>query len=116
MPSETLEQVTFFSRLRREYPDSWGLLGYHQRNEGKRTHARVSMEKAEGMTTGAADIIIPGAPAFVCEMKRRDHTQSTLSAEQLAYLMAAKQAGAFVCIALGADAAWEAFHEYLRLR
>lgn len=74
------------------------------------------MEKSEGMTTGAADIIIPGAPAFVCELKRRDHTKSAISDEQLAYLEAAKEAGAWVCIALGADAAWEAFHEYLHGR
>lgn len=69
-------------------------------------------EKSEGMTTGASDIIIPGAPSFVCELKRRDITKSKIGKEQLAYLLAAKEAGAHVCIALGVDAAWQAFIEW----
>ena len=112
-PKETLEQVTFFARLRRHYPDTLGLIAFHVRNEGKRTHLQAATEKSEGMTTGAPDIIIPGAPTFVCELKRRDHTQSEVSMSQMAYLRAAQAAGCFVCIALGVDAAWEALHEYL---
>jgi hypothetical protein len=112
-PKETLEQVTFFSRLRREYPDTLGVIAFHVRNEGKRTHLEAATHKAEGMTTGAPDILIPGAPAFACELKRRDHTQSELRTAQLTYLRAAQAAGCFVCVALGVDAAWEALHEYL---
>jgi hypothetical protein len=112
-PKETLEQVTFFARLRRDYPDTLGLIAFHVRNEGKRDHLTAATHKAEGMTTGAADIIIPGAPTFVCELKRRDHTQSEISASQLAYLRAAQAAGCFVCIALGVDAAGEALRVYL---
>ncbi len=112
-PKETLEQVTFFNRLRRDFPDTLGLIAFHVRNEGKRTHLQAAAEKSEGMTTGAADIIIPGAPTFVCELKRRDHTQSELKVEQLAFLRAAQARGSFVCVALGVDAAWEALHAYL---
>jgi len=112
-PKETLEQVTFFSRLRRQYPDTLGKLAFHVRNEGKRTHLQAATEKSEGLTTGAPDIVIPGAPAFLCELKRRDHTQSEISDSQLAYLRAAQNAGCFVCIALGVDAAWEALDAYL---
>jgi len=112
-PKEALEQVTFFNRLRREYPDTLGLIAFHVRNEGKRTHLETAAHKAEGMTTGAPDILIPGAPAFVCELKRRDHTTSSLSDQQLAFLRASQAAGSFVCIALGVDAAWEALHAYL---
>lgn len=64
------------------------------------------------MTTGATDIVIPGCPAFVCELKRRDHTKSKLAEEQLAYMRAAQAAGAYVCIALGVDAAWGAFESW----
>ena len=71
------------------------------------------MHKAEGMVTGAVDIIIPTSPPFVCELKRRDHTKSTISEDQLEYLYAAEEAGAFACIALGADAAQEALEAYL---
>jgi len=112
-PKEVLEQVTFFSRLRREYPTTHGALAIHARNEGKRTLLQAATEKSEGLTTGATDIIIPGAPAFVCELKRRDHTLSSIHKAQLDYLRAAKAAGCFTCIALGVDAAWEAFHVYL---
>jgi hypothetical protein len=112
-PKETLEQVTIFGRLRRSYPDTLGLIAFHVRNEGKRNHLEAATHKAEGLTTGAADIIIPGAPTFVCELKRRDHTQSSISDQQLAFLRAAQAAGSVVCIALGVDAAWEALHAYL---
>lgn len=112
-PSETLEQVTFFARLRRDYPDTLGVIAFHVRNEGKRTLLQAAKEKSEGLTTGAADIIIPGAPTFICELKRRDHTMSEVSQKQLAFLRASGAAGSVVCIALGVDAAWEALHAYL---
>lgn len=110
-PSETLEQVTFFARLRRQYPASWGAIAVHIRNEGKRHKFQAAQEKSEGMVTGAPDIIIPGRRTFICELKRRDHTKSTLGKDQLAYLLVAQEAGAFVCVALGADSAMEAFVE-----
>jgi len=112
-PSESAEQVTFFSRLRREYPDTWGLIAIHPRNEGVRHHAQTMRQKSEGMTPGAADIVIPGAPAFVCELKRRDHTKSRWQDGQVEYLEAAQKAGAFVCVALGCDAAWQASVEWI---
>lgn len=112
-PSETLEQVTFFNRLRTWYGDSWGLVALHPRNEGVRHFRQVAREKAEGMTKGASDVIIAGSPTFVCEIKRRDHTKSQWQDGQQEFLNAAKKTGSFVCIALGADAAWEAFADYL---
>jgi DNA repair protein RadD len=112
-PSEAVEQVTFFNRIRRKYPDTWGLIAFHPRNEGQRHFRQVSKEKAEGMIKGASDVIIPADPTFVCEIKRRDHTKSKFQDGQEAFLNAAQKAGAFVCIALGADAAEEAFREYL---
>jgi hypothetical protein len=115
-PAETLEQVTFFAKLRRNYPDTWGALAIHPRNEAMRTggHIRaVVQHKAEGMTSGAADIIIPARVSFVCELKRRDHTQSKWQDGQQEYLKAAHHAGGFACVALGADAAWQAFEDWL---
>jgi len=112
-PPESAEQITFFARLRRQYPDSWGALAIHPRNEGKRSHYQTAKQKAEGMTPGAADIVIPGRIAFVCEIKRRNHTKSTWQPGQLEYLLAAQQAGAFSCVALGCDEAWRAFQRWL---
>ena len=79
---------------------------------GGQFHA-IRKHKAEGMSPGAADVVIPGAPSFVCEMKRRNHTLSTWQPGQIAYLEAAAKAGAFACVALGAEAAWGAFEEWL---
>lgn len=116
-PHEHVEQASFFSKLRREYPDSYGLLALHPRNEGLKSGGQFSTvmrHKAEGMTAGAADIIIPGAPAFVCELKRLDRTKSTWQPGQREYLRAAEAIGAFACVALGAVAAWEAFEDWRR--
>lgn len=111
-PKESAEQITFFNKLRREYPDSYGMIAIHPRNEGKRTHAQTSRQKAEGMTKGASDIIIPSVPSFICELKRQDHTQSKWQDGQIEYLEAAKCRGCFVCVAMGWKAAWVAFNEW----
>lgn len=112
-PVESAEQITFFNELRRLYPDSYGLIAIHPRNEGKRTQNQVMRQKAEGMTAGAADIVIPGSPSFICELKRQDHAMSHWEDNQLEYLKAAQDAGAFVCVALGYKAAMEAFNKWI---
>lgn len=112
-PKEGAEQVTFFNQLRKRYPETFGKIALHARNEGKKTLQQVQKEKAEGMATGALDITIPGNPSFLCELKRTDHTLSALEPEQEPYMLAAQAAGSFVCIALGWAAAMEAF-EYWR--
>lgn len=109
-PREVMEQVTFFNQLRALYPDSYGLIAVHNRNEGKKTPDQVAREKAEGMATGSPDIMIPGNPAFLCELKRKDHTLSALQPMQEPYLRAAMLNGAYGCIAFGWEAAMEAFN------
>lgn len=99
-PPESAEQITAFNWLR----ENGYTTAIHPRNEGKRTHAQTNKQKAEGMTTGASDCIIPGSPTFVCEIKRKDHTKSTISAEQISYLEQCKKDGCFVCVALGYEA------------
>jgi len=113
-PPESAEQITFFSKIRREYPDTWGRICLHPRNEGQRRHAQTSRQKAEGMCPGAADIIIPGAPSWVCELKRQDHTKCKFEPEQLAFLEISKKSGACVGVALGWVCAWEFFLHYIR--
>lgn len=115
-PTETAEQITFFNVLRREYPDTYGRIALHIRNEGKRTIQQTMRHKAEGMQSGASDIIIPGCPAFVCELKRVDHTMSRWQDGQIEYLEACKDNGAFVCVALGHQAALEALNIWIGKR
>ena len=112
-PTENMEQVTFFNRIRKKYPDTWGKIAFHPRNEGKRTHMQAAHQTAEGMTSGTVDIVIPGRRTFVCELKRRDHTQSVWQRDQEEYLRVARKMGAFACVALGVEAAEEAFAKYL---
>ena len=111
-PKEAVEQISWFNRIRQEHPDTWGLLAVHVRNEGlleKGQFSAIRKHKLEGMVTGCVDIMIPGRPCLVLEMKRQDRTKSVLSDDQLVYLVAAQNAGAFACIALGAVGAWDAF-------
>ena len=111
-PVESAEQITFFNTLRREYPEL-GKIAIHPRNEGKRTMQQAQRQKAEGLAVGAADIVIPGNPAFVCELKRLDHTVCQWQPNQLEYLQAAKNNGAFVCVALGHKSAMEALKAWI---
>lgn len=111
-PSESAEQITFFNQL----PPDLRAVAIHPRNEGKRTAQQAQRHKAEGMTKGAADIIILGAVPFVCELKRQDHTKSRIEPEQVSFLEAAKEAGCFVCVALGWQGAMLALDEWKKAR
>lgn len=115
-PVESLEQITFFRRVRDAYPDTFGLIAFHPRNEGLKSGGQfssVSKIKAEGATKGVPDIIIPGRTTLMIEMKRRDRTMCAWQDGQIEYLTAAHNAGAFACVAFGCDAAWGAFQEWL---
>lgn len=115
-PIESVEQVSFFNQIRKIYPDTFGAIAIHPRNEGlvsKGQFSTMVKRKAEGMTKGASDVVIPGNPSFVCEIKRQNHTLSSWQDGQVEYLEACQNAGAFVCVALGAEAAWKAFNKYL---
>lgn len=116
-PLESAEQATFFAQLRKRYPDTYGRLAVHPKNEGKRRGAQfqqLARDKALGLSPGASDVILPGAPAFVCEIKRKDHTKSSWQKDQIPYLEAAHKTGSFACVALGWEAAMTAFNDWLK--
>lgn len=118
-PPEAVEQVSIINRIRREYPDSWGLLVLHPRNEQlleRGQFSSVIKHKAEGMCKGAADLVIAAAPSFVCEIKRKNPTLSKWQDGQVEFLEASAAAGAFACLALGAEAAWMAFVDWMAHR
>ena len=113
-PTEAAEQAAFFARIRKEYPDTWGKLALHPKNEGKRRGGQfrqLASDKALGLNPGAADIIIP--VGFACEMKRKDHTKSRWQEGQIKYLKAVHDTGGFACVALGWEAAWRALEEWI---
>lgn len=113
--SESAEQKDLFGRLKERYPTLYRI-AIHPKNEGKRTGREITDARLMGsLVPGASDIQIPGCPSFVCELKRRDHTKSTLPKKELEYLEAAQNMGAFACIALGADGVEAAIKEWLNL-
>ena len=105
-PLEAAEAVSFFCQMRAEFPEL-AKVATHIRNEGKRTKRQGYQHQQEGMNTGASDVIIPVCPPIVMEMKRRDHTLSSISKDQVDYLVAAASGGAFAGVALGAAGAME---------
>jgi hypothetical protein len=111
-PVESAEQITFFNTLRRDHPEL-AIIAIHPRNEGKRTAQQTQRQKAEGMTAGASDIIIPTLRPFICELKRQDHTLCHWEPDQLKYMATAHKQGAFVCVALGYKAALEALEVWI---
>ena len=106
-PTETAEQISFLSLLRRDFPEL-AEIAVHIRNEGKRTKRQGAQQKMEGMNTGASDIVIPCEPPILIELKKHDHTASKTSSDQVKYLFRARKLGAFACYALGAAGAMEA--------
>lgn len=112
-PKESAEQITFINTIRSKYPDTWGKIAMHIKNEGKKTVQQVKRDKMEGMVTGASDIVIG---SFWCELKRKDHTKSKISKEQIEFLEAQLELGFFGCVALGWEGAMFAFEDYLNER
>ena len=116
-PTEHADQIAFFSKIRNDYPETYGKIALHpnndQRIKGKGFY-KLNIDKAKGFCKSASDIIIPGCPTFVCELKRQDHTKSKWQDGQIEYLETAKSLGAFVCVALGVEGAIKAFEEWTR--
>lgn len=114
-PTENAEQVAFFDYIRLKHP-SIAEIAIHQRNEGVRSYGQARWHKREGLTKGAADIIIPSFVPFVCELKRKNHTLSKWSDGQLDYLKRAHVEGAYACVAFGFDACVRAFENWLEFK
>ena len=95
-PHEDYALASFFDRIRKDYPLSYGLVAFHPKNEGKRSHAQVKVDKLKGMTKGVTDVIIIGNPTLVLELKRDDHTKSKWQPMQLEFMEQCHKGGAHV--------------------
>lgn len=115
-PLEKVEQASIFNWLRVNHPQYYAV-AVHIRNEDQGSARKAMRIKAEGgMVTGASDVQIPGCPSMVCEVKRRDMTKGRFQKGQPEYLQAAKDVGAFACVALGAEGFVKAFYDWERLQ
>ena len=113
---EDAEQIEFVDWLKFNYPD-YHRVFIHPKIEGRKSQRLINKDRRMGsFTVGASDCIIPGSPAFVVELKRVDHTKSSISGDQLSYLRVSQKLGCFVGIALGAEALKEAFLLWLDMQ
>lgn len=110
--NETAQAQTFVNQVRKKYPH---LLIMHIKNEGRKTKAQADFDKSMGMLTGASDFIILGNPTFCLEMKNADHTMSTISKQQVDFLIKASSQGCFACVALGWEGAMQAVEDWIKI-
>lgn len=116
-PKEDYVLSSFIAHVRRVYPDTYGLVAFHPKNEGKRTGAQSKADSIKGLTKGVCDVVIIGNPVLCLEIKRQDHTQSKWSGpEQVAFLKQSLAGGAYVAVSLGYDASIQAFEHWLTLQ
>ncbi len=112
---ENSEHTTFFNQLRIQFPELHRI-AIHPKNEGKRAGKDfyiAAKDKINGaLNKGASDIVIPCSPAFVIELKVKDHTQSHWQPGQQEYLLQCHKLGSHVCVALG----WEAAINFIKQR
>lgn len=110
---EMAEQISFLALLAVDFP-VFADVAVHIANEGKRSARRGAQMKLEGLNKGACDIFIPSVPPILIELKRRDHTKSAVSSDQIKYILNAKKIGANACIAIGAQGAIAAVRHYVQ--
>ena len=126
-PKEDTDLASFFAWVRYQYKEYYDLI-FHNETEfnpqGGSSYAYHAKSKSKGRLDGLADIVcLPiskGAPAFICELKRKDILKS-LSGEkrkthfetQLMRLSSQQDCGNITIIALGLDAVKQAFTEYV---
>ena len=113
-PSERDEQVTFFNQLRKHKPHL-GEIAIHIKNEGKRNINQVNEDKANGMVTGAVDVVIPGEPTLLIELKKRSK-RAKVSDAQVNYMESAARQGAMCYVCYGWEMAMEAVEEWENAR
>ena len=113
-PFECVEQLNFVSWLRFNYPH---IIAFHPVNESDiPDHKRKSLI-SEGMLPGASDIIILHQTEFnpfcVIEMKRQNIRKSSISQDQINFLVNSASVGGFAAVACGSESAKQAFLDFI---
>lgn len=113
-PAEDYVLSSLISRIRKDYPSSYGLVAFHVKNESRRTVVQIRADKAKGLTKGVSDLIIIGNPTLCMEIKKDNSCR--FEDGQLEFLQQAQKQGAFVCLAIGYQGAKDAFDYWLKLQ
>lgn len=109
-PAEDYVLSSLISRIRNDYPATYGLVAFHVKNESKRTTGQIRADKAKGLTKGVSDLIVIGNPTLCMEIKKDNSCR--FEPGQLEFLQQAQKQGAFVCLAIGYQGAKDAFEEW----
>ena len=113
-PAEDYVLSSLISRIRNDYPSTYGLVAFHVKNESKRTTGQIRADKAKGLTKGVSDLIVVGSPTLCMEIKKDNSCR--FEDGQLEFLQQAQNQGAFVCLAIGYQGAKDAFKHWLKLQ
>lgn len=113
-PAEDYVLSSLISRIRNDYPLTYGLVAFHVKNESKRTTGQIRADKAKGLTKGVSDLIVIGNPTLCMEIKKDNSCR--FEDGQLEFLQQAQKQGAFVCLAVGYQGAKNAFEHWLKLQ
>lgn len=108
---ESIEQINFISWLRVNHPVLYRDV-FHVPNEGKHTGSYRAMQAKMGLKKGIPDLLF-WCHSLVIEMKAH---KGSIEAEQKLRLNQAAEAGQFVAVCYGAEAAKEAIADYLEWR
>tara|TARA_R100000951_G_scaffold27557_2_gene23478 strand:+ start:9753 stop:10187 length:435 start_codon:yes stop_codon:yes gene_type:complete len=110
---EYLEQIDFVNWARYEYPILESLL-FAPMNEGDAKPQYRSKMKSMGLTSGVSDCILLCNGVGAIELKRSRKRDSSISKEQIKFMLSVESVGGFAVVAYGASAAKEALKDYLK--
>lgn len=110
---EYLEQIDFVNWARYEHPILDTLL-FAPMNEGDAKPQYRSKMKSMGLTSGVSDCILLCNGVGAIEMKRSRKRDSSISKEQVEFILDVESCGGFAVVAYGADAAKEALKDYFQ--
>ena len=114
-PLEHIEQINLVAHCRQKWPDEFELMLHVPNESDVPVQYRNKLSKC-GILKGASDwlILVPahGRPYAVIELKRLRKRDSSISKEQVQFLLNAGSVGAFACAAYGYKAALKAINDY----
>ncbi len=114
-PKEYIEQINLVAHSSQRWIEV-AELGMHPVNESDvPVQCRVKLNKC-GLLKGASDWVIlypaHGRPYMALELKRSRKRDSSISKEQVNFLLNTESVGAFSCVAYGYVAALQAIEDY----
>lgn len=112
---EHVEQINLVAHCRQIYPEQFKLMLHVPNESDVPVQYRAKLNKC-GILKGASDwlILVPAnlRSYMVLELKRSRKRDSSISKDQVKFLLDAQSVGAFSCVAYGYKAALQAIDDY----